>query len=472
MATHKNNPPRRPRPVTKHDPRRAGPPSEGRRPGGQSGEGRRPGGVSSGPTRPDRTGSGHPAPGPPPITVVPGHEIIYGRNPVREALRGRRHVYRLWLVTEGGRSAPRAPAPDAAAPNPTEPRPVGARRLQEELRAAAASAGRPLPSLSTVPADILEQLTRSLDHQGVAAEVEIFTYRDAGDILAHATLILALDRVQDPHNLGAIIRTAEAAGAAVVIPRHRAAEVTPAVVKASAGASEHAEIARVRNLADFMAQAKEAGFWVYGTAAEARQGYSAPDYRDRTMFVLGSEGEGLGRRVEQACDQLISIPLRGRVGSLNVSVSAGIVLYEAVRQREEVARAAGAALPRAADTVAVRRAGTGRAVTVYLIDGYNLLHALIKAESRCELGEILEPGRLEDERHRLLDRVASFMGGTKDRAVVVFDARKSRLEKQVVSARNVEVFFGSFDRSADSIIEREAYSPARVRGHHRGELGL
>jgi predicted RNA-binding protein with PIN domain len=103
-------------------------------------------------------------------------------------------------------------------------------------------------------------------------------------------------------------------------------------------------------------------------------------------------------------------------------------------------------------------------VTVYLIDGYNLLHALIKAESRCGLGETLEPGRLEDERHRLLDRVASFMGGTKDRAIVVFDARKSKLEKQVVSARNVEVFFGSFDRSADSIIERAAYSLREYEG--------
>ena len=345
MATHKNNPPRQPRPVTKHDPRWSGPPSEGGRPWGQSGEGRRPAGAPSGPARPDKTGAAHPAAGPPPITAAPGHEIVYGRNPVREALRGRRSVFRLWLASDGARGAPHTALPPAA-----EPRPVGAARLQEELRAAAASAGRPLPPLSMLPADILEQLAGSPDHQGVAAEVEAFTYRDAGEILANATLILALDRVQDPHNLGAIIRTAEAAGATVVIPRHRAAEVTPAVVKASAGASEHVEIARVRNLADFMAQAKQAGFWVYGTAAGARQGYSAPDYRDRTVFVLGSEGEGLGRRVEQACDQLISIPLQGRVGSLNVSVSAGIVLYEAVRQREAAVRAA-AASPGAGDSV-------------------------------------------------------------------------------------------------------------------------
>jgi predicted RNA-binding protein with PIN domain len=103
-------------------------------------------------------------------------------------------------------------------------------------------------------------------------------------------------------------------------------------------------------------------------------------------------------------------------------------------------------------------------VTVLVIDGYNLLHAMIRAEGRRELGETLEEGRLEDERHHLLDRVASYLGGTRDRAIVVFDARKSKLEKQSVSARNVEVFFGSFDRSADSIIERVAYTLPEYEG--------
>jgi 23S rRNA (guanosine2251-2'-O)-methyltransferase len=251
------------------------------------------------------------------IMVAPGHEVVYGRNPAKEALRGNRRVFRLWLAPEG------------------------APRLQEELRAIAAAAGRPLPPLSLTPADMLEQLAGSADHQGVAGEIEAFTYRDPAVVLAERDLVLALDRVQDPHNLGAIIRTAEAAGAAVVIPRHRAVAVTPAVVKASAGASEHVDIAQARNLSDFLGEAKRAGFWVYGTAAGARQTYEAPDYRGRTVFVLGSEGEGLGRRVEEACDQLIAIPLLGRVNSLNVSVSAGIVLYEAVRQRRAAAAEVG-----------------------------------------------------------------------------------------------------------------------------------
>jgi 23S rRNA (guanosine2251-2'-O)-methyltransferase len=119
----------------------------------------------------------------------------------------------------------------------------------------------------------------------------------------------------------------------VVITRHRAAEVTAAVVKASAGASEHTSVAQVRNLADFLAAAKEGGFWVYGAVADARDLYVSQDYRYPTCFAVGSEGKGLGKRVESLCDVLVSLPLRGAVGSLNVSVSTGILLYEAVRQR-------------------------------------------------------------------------------------------------------------------------------------------
>jgi 23S rRNA (guanosine2251-2'-O)-methyltransferase len=139
--------------------------------------------------------------------------------------------------------------------------------------------------------------------------------------------------VQDPHNLGAVIRTAEGAGAGVIIPRHRAVEVTPAVVKASAGATEHAAVAQVRNMADFLEEAKKAGFWVYGTAAGATGDYTEQDYSYPTVFVLGSEGEGVGHRVESLCDVVVALPLVGRVESLNVSVSAGILLYEALRQR-------------------------------------------------------------------------------------------------------------------------------------------
>jgi 23S rRNA (guanosine2251-2'-O)-methyltransferase len=176
------------------------------------------------------------------------------------------------------------------------------------------------------------------DHQGVAAEVAPYPYVEAERLLAERTLIVALDEVQDPHNLGAIIRTAEASGAGVVIMRHRAAEVTGAVVKASAGATEHAAVAQVRNLSDFLAAAKERGFWVYGAEAGSGTDYTAQDYKYPTCFVLGSEGQGLGRRVATFCDVMVGLPLLGRVESLNVSVSAGVLLYEVVRQRSGAPR--------------------------------------------------------------------------------------------------------------------------------------
>jgi len=181
-------------------------------------------------------------------------------------------------------------------------------------------------------AELTERLGTG-DHQGIAAEVDPYPYLSAEEILRSHTLLVALDGIQDPQNLGAIVRTAEGAGAGVLIPRHRAAGVTAAVVKASAGATEHAAVAQVRNLSDLLTAAKEAGFWVYGAAAGAGNLYTAQDYRCPTCFVMGSEGEGLGKRVASLCDVMVSLPLAGTVGSLNVSVSAGILLYEAVRQR-------------------------------------------------------------------------------------------------------------------------------------------
>lgn len=238
-------------------------------------------------------------------------EIIYGRNPVREALRGRRRVHRVWTLPGRGR--------DAAA----------AREVAEWAREAGVSA----PPVAVLSPEELLAAAGSPDHQGLAAEVDPYRYADPAGVLERFDLIVALDRIQDPHNLGAVIRTAEVAGAAVLIPRHRTAVVTAAVVKASAGATEHAAVAQVRNLTDFLTEVKAAGFWVYGADADAAAAHHSQDYRGKTVFVLGSEGEGLGRRVAGACDVLVSIPQAGRVGSLNVSVSAGVLVFEARRQR-------------------------------------------------------------------------------------------------------------------------------------------
>ena len=184
-------------------------------------------------------------------------------------------------------------------------------------------------------ADELERLCGSPEHQGVVAEVDPYPYADPGALLASEdALVVALDQIQDPHNLGAICRSAEVAGGpGIVIPERRAAAVTPAVCKASAGAVEHLAVARVRNMADWLGGAKEAGAWIYGAAAEAGRSYVKVDWSGRAVLVLGSEGEGIRPRVASACDELVSIPVAGRVGSLNASVAAAVILFEAVRQR-------------------------------------------------------------------------------------------------------------------------------------------
>jgi 23S rRNA (guanosine2251-2'-O)-methyltransferase len=214
--------------------------------------------------------------------------IVYGRNAVREAQRGRRRVLRLWEQGD-------------------------------------------------VPDDELERLCGSPDHQGLVAEVEPFPYVDAAELLApEDALVVALDQVQDPQNLGAICRSAEGAGASgIVLPERGSVEVTPAVCRASAGAVEHLAIARVRNLADFLAAAKRDGAWVYGAESGAEVPYWKPDYRGRVVIVLGSEGKGLRPRVRAGCDQLVGLPLRGRLESLNVAATAAVLLYEIVRQRTE-----------------------------------------------------------------------------------------------------------------------------------------
>lgn len=240
----------------------------------------------------------------------PGVDLIYGRNAVREALRGRRRVHAVLLALgEAGEG------------------------LEQSLRGWCAAFAVRLPPVDRVAASELTGRLGTTEHQGIAAVVDPYPYADEEQVLRDHTLVVALDEVQDPHNLGAVIRTAEATGAAVVFPRHRAAEVTAAAVKASAGATEHATVAQVRNLSDFLTLAKAAGFWVYGAEAGAERVYTEEDYRYPTCFVLGSEGEGLGRRVASLCDVLVRVPLQGKVESLNVSVCSAVLLYEAVRQR-------------------------------------------------------------------------------------------------------------------------------------------
>ncbi len=224
--------------------------------------------------------------------------IVYGRNAVREALRGPRTVGRIWATRGAAREAWIAAF---GVPLTLEDAPEIARRCGSDA------------------------------HQGVCADVAEFVYVDAGVLLARPEpLIVALDQIQDPQNLGAICRSAECAGAAgVVLPERRAVEVTAAVCKASAGAVEHLPVARVRNLADFLTAAKAAGLWCYGADAGGSVPYDQADLSGGIVLVLGSEGRGLRPRVAAACDALVSMPLRGRIESLSVSAAAAILLYAA-----------------------------------------------------------------------------------------------------------------------------------------------
>jgi 23S rRNA (guanosine2251-2'-O)-methyltransferase len=213
------------------------------------------------------------------------NQFIYGRNPVAEAERGRRRVHRVWRAPE-------------------------------------------------TSAEELEQLCGSPDHQGVVAEVDPYPYGDPTGMLREGALLVALDQVQDPRNLGAVCRSAEFAGAAgLVVPERRSASVTPVVCKTSAGAVEHLEVAHVRNLADWLAEAKDAGFWIWGADADANQAPWSTDLTGSTVIVLGGEGKGLRPRVAAACDGLVALPREGQVESLNVSAAATALLFEALRQR-------------------------------------------------------------------------------------------------------------------------------------------
>lgn len=260
--------------------------------------------------------------------------IVYGRNPVREALRGRRahQVSDVWAIASAAR--------------------------EPWLR------GTPAKVCS---AEQIERRCGSSAHQGICAEAGGYPYVCAEELFAaEEPLIVVLDQVQDPHNLGSICRTAECVGATgVVIAERRSVAVTPTVCKTSAGAVEHLRVARTRNVADFLTEAKRAGCWCYGAAASAsaaaaddadaepggsrrengprREGdvtgkqatvsYAALDYRGGVVLVLGSEGSGLRPRVAANCDRLVALPLRGRMDSLGVSAAAAALLYGILQSR-------------------------------------------------------------------------------------------------------------------------------------------
>ena len=186
----------------------------------------------------------------------------------------------------------------------------------------------------------LDSMSQTHAHQGVIALAAVREYCSVSDILAIAEergeppFVVVCDELSDPHNLGAVIRTAEAAGVhGIVIPKRRSAGLTSIVDKTSAGAAEHMAVARVANLSAAVKELKDAGLWVYGTAAEGKSQLWQTDLKGPICVVIGSEGEGIGRLIRENCDFLVSIPMKGKVSSLNASAAAAVLIYEVLRQR-------------------------------------------------------------------------------------------------------------------------------------------
>jgi 23S rRNA (guanosine2251-2'-O)-methyltransferase len=240
-------------------------------------------------------------------------DIIYGRQPVSETLKaGRRDFKRLLLA--------------------------GNCQDAEVIRTIREAAQRQVVRVETVDLQTLDTLTQRGNHQGVAVEAGPYPYCEFEECLEEAgkpPLFLLLDHLQDPQNLGALLRVADAAGVdAVFLPKDRAAEVTPAAIRASAGAAEHLRICRVVNLHQTMGKLKEAGIWLAGLdQTPAATLYTATDLKGPLGLVVGSEGEGMGRLIRETCDYVITLPMRGHVGSLNASVAGAVALYEILRQR-------------------------------------------------------------------------------------------------------------------------------------------
>lgn len=232
-------------------------------------------------------------------------DLVYGRRPVREALRGPREVLELWASERAIKSEP---------------------WLRELER----------PRMQTKLERDLSEAAGSREHQGVVAWCAPFRYADAFELVSGpAPLLACLDQVSDPRNLGAVIRAADGAGAAgVVVPAHGSARVTAAVCRASAGAVEHVPVAVVPNLARYLAEIKSGEMWVVGAAGESGTPMWQADLSGGIAFVFGAEGKGLRPLVRRTCDLEVSIPQLGHVESLNVSVAAAVLLYEARRQRD------------------------------------------------------------------------------------------------------------------------------------------
>lgn len=240
-------------------------------------------------------------------------EWIVGRHPVAEAIRAGREINKVWLNKEGR----------------------GFSELLDLIKENGIA-------VQFVPRQKLDQLSQASQHQGVVASVAAYRYSELPDLFARAEqrheepFFLMLDGIEDPHNLGSILRTADAAGChGVIIPKRHSVGLTSVVAKASTGAIEYIPVVRVANLANTMDGLKEQGIWFAGTAADGSEEYATADYSMPVCLVIGNEGVGMSQLIRKKCDFLISIPMVGKVTSLNASVAAGLLMYEVGRHRKQ-----------------------------------------------------------------------------------------------------------------------------------------
>ncbi|MBW4646906.1 MAG: 23S rRNA (guanosine(2251)-2'-O)-methyltransferase RlmB [Goleter apudmare HA4340-LM2] len=253
------------------------------------------------------------APSSAPKPISEDSDLIYGRHPVLSALESQRGLNRIWVTTR--------------------------LRYDPRFHHLILQAKENGAVIDEVEPKRLDQITDGANHQGIAAQISPYTYIELHELIAQAKsvtdpVIVVADGITDPHNLGAIIRTAEAIGAqGLVIPQRRAAGITSTVVKVAAGALENFPVARVINLGRALEELKEAGFWIYGTAVTGSEPLHTINFSGPIVLVVGSEGEGLSMLTQRSCDVLVSIPLLGKTPSLNASVASGMALYEIYRQR-------------------------------------------------------------------------------------------------------------------------------------------
>lgn len=244
-------------------------------------------------------------------------EWIAGKNPVLEALRAKQPIHKIWLAKQVNRT-----------------------RMNEVIYLAR----QRKIALQEVPRQKLDRLTAGFSHQGVVAFVPAYAYASLEELFNRAAnrkedpFFIILDHLEDPHNFGSILRTADAAGVhGVIIPKRRSAGVTQTVVKTSAGAVQYVPVARVSNLAQTMDDLKTRGIWIFGTDIGAPDDYRQADFNLPLTIVIGNEGKGMSRIVREKCDFLLRLPSVGQVSSLNASVAAALIMYEVYRQRHPVA---------------------------------------------------------------------------------------------------------------------------------------